>query len=251
MDNRQRRGLMFPALKNSGSRHDLSNFRSEPIEQAFHKFRGRNYPTGGDGYLDGKASAGRSGPWMILLLLVMPTGYANSAWAQPPNSFSDVESYPDTPAGRRAEELVAVLLIVWRRTCVLGAMVAAGVMLNVLMLNLCYDVPVKLYSMHLLLMSIMIILPDASRLLSVFVLNRPTQAVNLAGVWQARWAWWTRLIVKSVVVGLFVLLPVGFRLVTLPAQWKEYVQAMEEPRADSHLLIDRGFRWINEVPFNR
>ncbi len=52
-----------------------------------------------------------------------------------------------------ATELLAGMLLVVPRLATLGALVCIGVMSNVLMLNLGYDVPVKLGSIHLLLMA--------------------------------------------------------------------------------------------------
>lgn len=69
-------------------------------------------------------------------------------------------------------EVSAGILLIFRRTALLGALVSAGVMLNVTMLNFCYDVPVKLYSSHLFLASVFLLLPDLHRLANVFVLNR-------------------------------------------------------------------------------
>jgi predicted DCC family thiol-disulfide oxidoreductase YuxK len=76
-------------------------------------------------------------------------------------------------------EVVAGLLLLWRRTALLGALAAAGVMLNVVMFNFCYDVPVKLFSSHLLLMALFLIAPDAMRLAGVAVLNLPVQPAEL------------------------------------------------------------------------
>jgi hypothetical protein len=72
-------------------------------------------------------------------------------------------------------ELTAGALLIFRRTATLGALVSAGVMLNIVMLNFCYDVPVKLYSITLLLMSLFLLLPDLPRLANFFLLNRATQ----------------------------------------------------------------------------
>ncbi len=69
-------------------------------------------------------------------------------------------------------EVIAALLLIWRRTATLGGLVAAGVMTNVLMLNLCYDVPVKQYSAHLLLMSIFVSLHDWRALFDLLIRNR-------------------------------------------------------------------------------
>ena len=49
-----------------------------------------------------------------------------------------------------------------------------GVMTNVVALNLCYDVPVKMYSASILLMATFLLAPDMGRLLNVLLLNRPT-----------------------------------------------------------------------------
>ena len=68
-------------------------------------------------------------------------------------------------------ELVAALLLLYRRTVTLGVMVAAGVFINVLMLNLCYDIPVKLYAMHLTLMSLFLLVNEFDRLFRFFVLH--------------------------------------------------------------------------------
>lgn len=77
-------------------------------------------------------------------------------------------SHPYTIFGGLCEALAATLLL-WRRTATLGAIVAIGVMTNVVMLNFCYDVPVKLFSMQLLVMAVIIAMPQLKRLtLAVF-----------------------------------------------------------------------------------
>jgi uncharacterized membrane protein YphA (DoxX/SURF4 family) len=84
-------------------------------------------------------------------------------------------------------EVIGGLLLLWRRTTPMGALVAAGVMLNVVLLNFCYDVPVKLYSTNLLVMALFLLWPDVRRLTGVLILNRPTEAANLAQPWTSRW----------------------------------------------------------------
>jgi len=54
-------------------------------------------------------------------------------------------------------ELMGGLLLVFRRTTLLGALVSAGALAQVVMLNYCYDVPVKLFSSHLLTMALFLI----------------------------------------------------------------------------------------------
>jgi hypothetical protein len=93
-------------------------------------------------------------------------------------------------------ETAGALLLFWRRTATLGALVVAGVMLNVVMLNFCYDVPVKLYSSQLLVMAIFVAAPDMPRLAKLLVLGRGVDALPPGGELRARWAARTKLGVK-------------------------------------------------------
>ena len=70
-------------------------------------------------------------------------------------------------------EVTAGLLLLFRRTTTVGALVATGAMLNVAALNFCYDVPVKLYSVHLVLMSIFLLIPEAMALMRFFFTRKP------------------------------------------------------------------------------
>src|SRR5262249_43062543 len=47
-----------------------------------------------------------------------------------------------------AAEMLGGLLLTLRRTTLLGALVSAGVLANVVMLNLSFDLPLKLFSPH-------------------------------------------------------------------------------------------------------
>ena len=73
-------------------------------------------------------------------------------------------SKPYTMATGFVEALAGVLLV-WRRTTMLGALLAIAAMTNVFVLNLCYDVPVKLFSLELLLGAVAVAAPGGHRLL--------------------------------------------------------------------------------------
>jgi uncharacterized membrane protein YphA (DoxX/SURF4 family) len=83
-----------------------------------------------------------------------------------------------TVFGGLAEVLAGVLLL-WRRTTTLGALIGFAVMFNVTVMDFSYDVGVKLLCLHILLMATYLVLPDAHRLLQFFVLNRATAAAHL------------------------------------------------------------------------
>ncbi len=86
-----------------------------------------------------------------------------------------------------ASEVLGGVLLMFRRTTALGALVSVGVMTNVFVLNMCYDVPVKLYSFHYLAAAICLLLPDLSHLFSIFVLNRASNLCAHPLPFRARW----------------------------------------------------------------
>ncbi|WP_278265372.1 DoxX family protein [Nocardia sp. AG03] len=74
-----------------------------------------------------------------------------------------------------AEVLAAILLFV-PRTRTAGALLAAVDMSLVLVLDLCFGVHVRTLSGHLLLMSLLLLAPEARRLVAVLFLDRPVGA---------------------------------------------------------------------------
>jgi hypothetical protein len=76
-------------------------------------------------------------------------------------------------------EVAGGVLLLFRRTTALGGLVLLGVLGNVVALNYAYDVPVKLFSSHLLLMVLILLAPDARRLVDLLIRNRPVAASDL------------------------------------------------------------------------
>jgi hypothetical protein len=74
-----------------------------------------------------------------------------------------------------AEVLGGILLVI-PRTTVLGTLIALADTVQVFTLNMSYDVPVKLFSFHLILMSLFLLALDLPRLAGFFFLNRSTAA---------------------------------------------------------------------------
>jgi uncharacterized membrane protein YphA (DoxX/SURF4 family) len=79
-----------------------------------------------------------------------------------------------------AAEVVAGLLLLFRRTTLLGAIISLAVILNVVALNYCYDVPVKLFATNIALMASFLLAPDLRRLTQLLLLNRPTLPADLS-----------------------------------------------------------------------
>lgn len=76
-------------------------------------------------------------------------------------------------------EILAGILLCFRRTTTLGALVTIGVTSNIVMINFSYDIPVKVLSTHLLLFATFLLIPDLRRVINVFVGNKPTPPSNL------------------------------------------------------------------------
>ena len=83
-------------------------------------------------------------------------------------------SYPYTVFSGLIELIPAVLLL-FKRTRLLGAIISFAVMANVLMLNFGFDISVKIFSGFLLFASWLIISPNIGRLYQFFVLQKVSQ----------------------------------------------------------------------------
>jgi len=97
-------------------------------------------------------------------------------------------------------EMIGGLLLVCRRTTLIGSLMAAGVMSNVVALNLCYDVPVKLYSTDLLLLAVYIASADTGRLVDFFLRGRASTPPTSTPLVRSRKIAIAVQIVKTVVV---------------------------------------------------
>jgi uncharacterized membrane protein YphA (DoxX/SURF4 family) len=83
-------------------------------------------------------------------------------------------------------ELTAGILLLIPRTTLLGALVAMADMTQVFMLNMTYDVPVKILSLHLLLLSLFLLAPDLPRVLTLFFRDRPVPAPASSPIFRSR-----------------------------------------------------------------
>jgi hypothetical protein len=84
-------------------------------------------------------------------------------------------------------ELVGGALLLVPRTTLLGALISAANMLLVFLLNMCYDVPVKLYSLQLFVMAVILIAPDLRRLADVFFFHRRAEPSRVPPLFRRRW----------------------------------------------------------------
>jgi hypothetical protein len=106
-------------------------------------------------------------------------------------------------------EVIAGLLLLRRNTITLGLMIATGAFTNVWLINLSYDVPVKLYAMHLLLASVFLLVLDARRLIAFLVLNRAAPGTTAYEPhYRERWHHWAAASAKGLILIGVLVLPV-------------------------------------------
>jgi hypothetical protein len=141
-------------------------------------------------------------------------------------------------------ELIPAIFLLFRRTALLGALTSFAVLLNVVMLNLCYDVPVKLYSLNLLLLSALLILPESRRLLRFFLLNQPAPPSNLRAPLIKN----SRMQRLIPVLKLGVLTLVVFSSLSRSLGYYRKMASLAPPRPSK--LTSRGFHWVQEIPYN-
>ncbi len=119
-------------------------------------------------------------------------------------------------------ETMAGLLLLYRPTITAGLFAATGAFLNVVMINVSYDVPVKLYSSHLLVACLFLLALDAPRLFNFLVLNRPAPATQLYDqTLTVPWQLWGSRAVKAFFLFQLVFAPLmrgyeRFQAATLP-----------------------------------
>ena len=129
-------------------------------------------------------------------------------------------------------ELLGAVLLLFRRTTTLGALIVIAVMTNVTVMDLSYDVGVKLFCFNLLLMASYLVLPDVGRLLQFFLLNRSTPAAQLDPVPLAPSQRKLALAIKACVI-LLLIVPLTLR------EWKSYREIGQgAPKAPLYGLYD-------------
>ncbi|WP_406003850.1 DoxX family protein [Streptomyces sp. NBC_00829] len=122
-------------------------------------------------------------------------------------------------------EIAGGLLLILPRTATLGALLCAVELTQVFILNMTFDVPVKIHSFHLLLLSLVLLAPESARLAEVFLSNRTVHRSPRPELFRTRRA--NRIAAAGqVAVGLWLL---GSQIRNDWAFWKEYGGGREKP----------------------
>jgi hypothetical protein len=153
-------------------------------------------------------------------------------------------------------EVAGSVLLFFRRTVPLGALILAILMANVALMNFCYDVSVKMLALHFLIMSVFLLAHDATRLLNVLALNRPAPAEEMGALLPPHATYRMRNLVLAlkVLVVLYAVVPCtirtyqAFRIMgpytARPPLYGLYeVESFKEDGVARPLLVNDGSLW--------
>jgi hypothetical protein len=103
-------------------------------------------------------------------------------------------------------ELIGGILLFVPGLRVLGALVTLAVSVQIFTLNMTYDVPVKLFAFHLILMCLVLLAPEAKRIMRVLVLNKTaepsTQPPLFRGLRARRAMFAVQLLLGAYIIGM-------------------------------------------------
>ncbi|MGC4039288.1 MAG: hypothetical protein QM710_00405 [Flavobacterium sp.] len=135
-------------------------------------------------------------------------------------------------------EVAIGLLLLYRRTIPLGLIVGLGVFINVFVLNLSYDIPVKLYSMQIVICCLFLLAIDYKQYLNFFIFNKPTIPTSgYAFRFTKRWKRIGRVVLKSA----FLLLVLGWNLYDC-YNWYNEANSIEKPIIPQGIYHIKAFK---------
>jgi len=111
-------------------------------------------------------------PAPSLTTLVTPTGQLTLSALL----WTAIGSSPPYEIFTGCIELLGGILLLTPRTTLLGALICLAATTQVFVLNMTYDIGVKLVSLHLMFLALFLLAPDLNRLADVFIWNRPASA---------------------------------------------------------------------------
>jgi hypothetical protein len=106
-------------------------------------------------------------------------------------------------------EIIVGVLLLNRKTLTLGALMGIAVFTHVFLLNLSYDIPVKLFSMQIVICCLFLASYDWHRIVDFFFLNKSVPSGTYAEFeLTKKWQRIGRIVWKVVFIVMFILLPI-------------------------------------------
>ncbi len=122
-------------------------------------------------------------------------------------------------------EVLGGIFLFFKRTSLFGSLIAITIMANVAAMNFSYDIPVKIFSINLVIMAAWIAWYDKERLVNFFALNRTALPAHLAMPLKTKWKKILQLSLKALTI-LFALYSTLWSSIK---ERKEYGDAAPKP----------------------
>ncbi len=107
-------------------------------------------------------------------------------------------------------EVVSALLLPFRRTNALGSLLVLLIMINAAIINFSYDVPVKLFALHLVAYSIFLLYPFFNSIFQFFILKRETKLAEQKEIVFPKFIQSYKKIINAVIIVSITLLFMNF-----------------------------------------
>lgn len=154
-------------------------------------------------------------------------------------------------------EMMGILLF-FRRTATIGAILCLMTSLNIMAINYFFDVPVKILSTALVLMCLIILSPNLIRLFRLFFLGEAIKLDQLqAPIYKNKWKKVTGITVKYLAIALCAGIPIigtAYTSLTKKAEAKEALYgaykvarlewAVDTPPAMDSLFVTKGWKLL-------
>ena len=140
---------------------------------------------------------------------------------------------------------IMALLLLFRRTMVLGALITFATSINIMTVNYFFDVPVKMVSSALLLLSLFLLIPNIKVLYSFFVKGKPENLYIIQKpIYKNKWMNKTLIALKIIIISVFAVTQVH----ALINREKQIAKLFKQTSIKGIYQIDRKSEKSNSIP---
>lgn len=140
-------------------------------------------------------------------------------------------------------ELSAGVLLLFRRTTTLGAILLFAALGDIVYVNFAYDGGVHVYSSYFVLFAAFLLVKDVPKIYRLFIREQYTVPINFDIDFRAKWLRYTRVGLKALVIGLFLF---AFAYV----QYENYRYDPYKQPAAKGITALRGYYEVTEFRLN-
>jgi hypothetical protein len=129
-----------------------------------------------------------------------------------------------------ASEILGSLLLINRRTIVLGCLLQLGILINVVAFNFFYNVPVKMFSVQLLIYTLFLLLPYLNKLVHLFFFGKAVALVEPGYGLRVTWK-------KRALIGVLIGLPLFIWAMNTREDYHRYRNAKANARREKNYEV--------------